>query len=277
MEPILFKDSFKLPEKTVASLSVYNTGRQRCQAGYIWGPGIRDHYLIHYILEGHGAFTAHGKTHSLNAGDMFLAHPNTTIHYAADADDPWTYFWVGFNGIDAAAFLSGTDFSKDQPVLHFNGDMPYRLLLDIFNAHGSQPFHSLLLTGRLCLFLSWLQENAERPGRQRVSPDELYTKGACAYIQNNYANPITVEDIAGHVGVCRSRLYRAFQAHLRVSPLQYLTRLRMRHACALLDKKGLSVKEIASSVGFSDPLYFSRRFRETVGCAPTEYSATRTR
>ena len=277
MEPLLFKDSFKLPEKPVASLSVYNTGRQRCQAGYAWGPGVRDHYLVHCITAGHGTYTVHGQAHALRAGDMFLARPGETIHYAADARDPWTYCWVGFNGIDAAAFFSGTDFSGEKPVLHFDDDTPQRLLLDIFSAHGGQPFHALRLTGRLCLFLSWLQENAAHPGRQRVSPDEMYAKGACAYIENNYANPITVEDIARHVGVCRSRLYRAFQQQLRVSPQQHLTRLRMRHACALLEKKELSVKEIAFSVGFADPLYFSRRFREIVGCAPTEYGVNQTR
>ena len=45
-----YKNSYKATDKELVSLSVYNVGCQRCDPGYQWGPGIRDHYLIHYII-----------------------------------------------------------------------------------------------------------------------------------------------------------------------------------------------------------------------------------
>ena len=45
-----YKNSYKVTEKELVSLSVYNVGFQRCDSLYQWGPGIRDHYLIHYII-----------------------------------------------------------------------------------------------------------------------------------------------------------------------------------------------------------------------------------
>ena len=46
--PHHYKNSYKVTEKELVSLSVYNVGFQKCDALYQWGPGIRDHYLIHY-------------------------------------------------------------------------------------------------------------------------------------------------------------------------------------------------------------------------------------
>ena len=47
-----YKNSYKVNKKELVSLSVYNVGFQKCEPLYQWGPGIRDHYLIHHILSG---------------------------------------------------------------------------------------------------------------------------------------------------------------------------------------------------------------------------------
>ena len=51
-----FKNSYKVKEKETVSLSVYNVGFQKCEPRYQWGPGVRDHYLIHYIVSGKGIY-----------------------------------------------------------------------------------------------------------------------------------------------------------------------------------------------------------------------------
>ena len=105
-----YKNSYKATEKELVSLSVYNVGYQNCDPGYQWGPGIRDHYLIHYIISGKGTYQVNGTTYDLTAGDAFLVYPNTEIIYCADAEEPWEYAWVGFTGSDAAMILKATDF-----------------------------------------------------------------------------------------------------------------------------------------------------------------------
>ena len=74
-----YKNSYKATAKELVSLSVYNVGYQLCDAGYQWGPGIRDHYLIHYIISGKGTYEVHHEVHSLSAGDAFLVYPNTEL------------------------------------------------------------------------------------------------------------------------------------------------------------------------------------------------------
>ena len=110
-----YKNSYIVKEKELVSLSVYNVGFQSCDSLYQWGPGIRDHYLIHYIISGKGRYTVNGSVHTLTPGDAFLVYPNTEVIYQADAEDPWEYTWVGFTGSDAATILRATDFTKAHP------------------------------------------------------------------------------------------------------------------------------------------------------------------
>ena len=74
-----FKYSFKVPERAELSLTVYNVGFQKCAPEYGWGPGVRDHYLLHYIVSGHGSYEAEGRTFVLGPGDAFLARPDIPI------------------------------------------------------------------------------------------------------------------------------------------------------------------------------------------------------
>ena len=107
-----YKNSYKATEKELVSLSVYNVGFQKCDSLYQWGPGVRDHYLIHYIMNGKGVYCVNNQTYHLSAGDCFLVYPNTEVVYYADNEDPWEYAWVGFTGSDAAMILQATDFSQ---------------------------------------------------------------------------------------------------------------------------------------------------------------------
>ena len=57
-----YKHSYKAENDLLNSLSVYNVGYQKCEPGYQWGPGVRDHYCIHYILSGSGYYSAGGRS-----------------------------------------------------------------------------------------------------------------------------------------------------------------------------------------------------------------------
>ena len=74
-----YKNSYKVTEKELVSLSVYNVGFQRCDSLYQWGPGIRDHYLIHYIISGKGFYKIGKRTYELQAGDSFLVYQRLSI------------------------------------------------------------------------------------------------------------------------------------------------------------------------------------------------------
>ncbi len=81
---------------------------------------------------------------------------------------------------------------------------------------------------------------------------------------------LDVDTLCRYVFVSRSGLQRAFRSGTGLSPKQYLLRLRMNRALDLLTGGRLSVKDVAQNCGFSDEKYFSRLFKKTYGCAPSQ-------
>jgi AraC-like DNA-binding protein len=266
-----YKNSYKVTQKELVSLSVYNVGYQKCDALYQWGPGIRDHYLIHYIIAGSGSYIVGGQTHRLCAGDCFLVYPNTEVTYCADSSDPWEYAWVGFTGSDAAMILQATDFSKETPYIRDTpcGDEIREQLLHIYDARGNEFEHAVAMTGHLYTTLGLFMHGAKKvPAPNTAS---TYVQKSIEYISSNYSYPITVEDIASYVGLSRSHLFRSFETVLGLSPKEYLTDFRIKQSCYLLEHSDLSITAIANSIGFDNSLYFSKTFHQRKGLSPKEY------
>ncbi len=100
---------------------------------------------------------------------------------------------------------------------------------------------------------------------------------AMAYIHEHFAEHITREDIALHIGVSKGYLSRSFRGELGISPITYLNRYRVNQAKLLLVANRQSIAEIAYAVGFPDRSYFSRVFRKEVGQTPKAYQKNNVR
>ncbi len=73
---------------TNTDLNLYHCGSENCAPGHSYGPAIRDHYLIHYILDGKGFFQVNNKTYHLKNGQGFLICPDIITYYEADKENP---------------------------------------------------------------------------------------------------------------------------------------------------------------------------------------------
>ena len=267
-----FKHSYKDTLRENLSLAVYNTGYEKCRSGYTWGPAVRDHYLIHYVISGKGTLVSSGTAYPVERGDLFFIAPARIVSYTADREDPWEYCWVGFNGTEADRLVGLTDFAREGPVLHYtNHDHLKRLLLNIYNSHGNNPSNEMKMSGFLYLFLSELVSSNELRSAGRYSSEHSYLEKAMRYIQRNYCEMISVDNIAEFAGISRSHLYRIFMKNTGMSPNEFLSAYRINKACGLLRSSDLKINEIASSVGFQDQLYFSRVFKKNKGVSPSKY------
>lgn len=265
------KESYHVEQKNFLSLSVYNTGYQKCEPGHQWGPGIRDHYLIHYINAGKGYFKTNGQTFLLGKGDAFLVYPQSEATYYADISNPWEYYWVGFQGSDASALIEATDFSPVTPVFYHchAGERIKEQFSHIYKNRGNRIGNSALMTGSLYHALSlFIQDSAaKKTPSSSTAPVEL----AISFIASQYSYPITVEDIASYIGISRSQLFREFAERLEQSPKEFLTQYRIRQACRLLEETPLSIQSIANSVGYENGMYFSKVFHSKMNLTPTAY------
>jgi YesN/AraC family two-component response regulator len=91
------------------------------------------------------------------------------------------------------------------------------------------------------------------------------------YIQNHYAEKITLEDLAAQIHLCRSESCRLFKRYMNETMFDYLLDYRIERSLELLRSSSLDVTGIADTVGFANPGYYSRIFKRKMGCTPLEY------
>lgn len=255
------------------NLNLITCGQQKCIDDQSWGPGVRDYYILHYVLSGRGYLRFNNQTYPVKAGQSFLIYPNSPVYYYSDTSDPWEYIWVGFSGSDASLLLNKTNFTIKHPITN---RIPVQNIQPIFSAviqsEGLDDFLCYRTNGYLYVLLSYYieyfpAENMEDNGFQ-------YVQNALTYISANYHHILTIQEVADHLGISRTHLYRMFQTYMAMSPNDYLIRYRIQSACSLLCSTTLSIKEIAYSVGFNNQLYFSKAFRRVTGQTPSQHRAS---
>ena len=92
-----------------------------------------------------------------------------------------------------------------------------------------------------------------------------------AHIKTSYTEEISIPELAAMEGLSVSRYNAVFKESTGVSPVKYITDLRITHACSLLQSTNLHVKEIGVMVGYKDNHFFSKAFKAKIGMSPREY------
>jgi AraC-like DNA-binding protein len=266
------------PNEHYMDLTLYQYGRERCFSAHSFGPAARNHYLFHFILNGKGKLISTSqegdvKEYELGKNQGFLIHPGQVTTYIADADDPWEYIWLEFDGLKAKEFVDNAGFSRNQPV-YKNSKREYLKplkdeMLAIVDAEDASSPHQI---GHLYLFIDLLMKSSYYYKNMTTgSLKEFYIREAIGFIERNFANPITVEDIAQFCNLNRSYLGTLFKEKLKKSPQQFLIYYRMNQAAELLCFTDLSIGEIGKSVGYPNQLHFSRAFRNVYDVPPSQW------
>ncbi|GIO29816.1 MULTISPECIES: AraC family transcriptional regulator [Paenibacillus] len=259
-----------------AELHLTQFGVEDCIPGHYFGPAVRNHFLLHYILSGEGIFEVEGKRYSLGKGQGFLISPDVITYYQADAVNPWSYCWFGFNGTLAELLLKQAGLTMASPILYYDrNDMIYQYLQLMIESGKCRKARETRLTGLLYLLLSDLVESGPLTlPNPKESLAEIYVEKVKDFIEINYAQKMTVEDIAQFIGLNRSYLCSLFKQRTNTSIQNYLIRYRINKACEMMENAELSIGDISRSVGYNDPLLFSKVFKKVKGVSPKHYRTT---
>lgn len=92
-----------------------------------------------------------------------------------------------------------------------------------------------------------------------------------SFIKHNIDQKLSVTHLAELVGLSQSQLERDFKAVLKMSPLQFIQKIRLEHAIKLLSNRHLSITNISLSCGYSDHSAFSRQFKQLTGLSPSAF------
>lgn len=248
-------------------------GIENCIPGHFFGPAVRNHYLLHFILDGEGTFEVGGNRYNLVKGQGFLICPDVITYYQADVSNPWVYCWIGFNGTLAELLLRQAGLSKESPILHhYQEERVSSYLQMMTDSKDCLKARDTRLTGLLYSLLAMLIESGPiKSTLQTESRADIYVAKVVDFIENNYAQVLSVEDIAYYIGLNRSYLCSLFKGQMNSSIQEYLIRYRVNKACEMMFNAELSIGDISRSVGYNDPLLFSKIFKKIMGISPKYY------
>ena len=103
-----------------------------------------------------------------------------------------------------------------------------------------------------------------------ISDQNMETKAICEFLEKNYRNNITLDDLCNLTGLSKYYLLRSFTKQKGISPYSYLETIRIDKAKKLLEQGVLPI-DVALQTGFSDQSHFSNFFKKFIGLTPKQY------
>lgn len=263
------------PQPGKGELTVLFSGWEQTLPGHNVGPQVRDYFLVHHVTGGKGIFQCMGKTYRLETGDSFFIFPGELIRYTSDEQSPWTYRWIGFRGDRAEDMLNFLGISQQTPVArpahHKRASAMFRRT-ERTMASG-EPGCDLKCGGLLRLLLGEYSGNEAKPAERAgggLSPIEQQVERSIRWLTLQHSQPVSIEEMSRSLGYNRTHLSKMFKQHTGLTPMNFLLKIRMERAKLLLRER-LTIEQVAASVGFTDPLYFSKQFKKWFGSSPTDY------
>lgn len=264
----------RLTEQRFKDMYLSFCGFSDCEPLHSFGPATRPSYIIHIITKGKGNYYVDGKRYSLEKGQGFLIEPDVITFYQADANEPWSYTWIGFGGEEAKKILQEMGLVQKSPIFRTGIDCMKKLksmIMEMMSCKDGSTKSELKLQGLFYMFMSVLVKDvAVIDGKFSVSSNPHIQK-ALEFIHKNYGNNINVNEVADYIKLNRSYFSTLFQKNVGMTVQKYLTIFRISRANELLDITENSIESIAEDCGYNDPLVFSKVYKKMYGITPTQH------
>ena len=248
-----------------------------------WHPEIE----ITYVQKGTMCYKVNHMVYHLKEGDIVFNNSGALHSGTMENQKDCAYIPVTFDSRLIYGFFQSTVNSKYvDPVIQDSmlhaicidqsepWHKPFReYLLRIIDLDEKKPdFYELDIT--ICLQSIWrllLEHITYEPQASRENSLEYdRIKKILSYIEENYQNKITLNDIAGHIHLCESECTRLFKRHMNTTLFAFLQEYRIERSLEFL-QADQPVSAVADKAGFSDPNYYSKVFAKIKGCSPREY------
>jgi len=236
------------------------------------------------VRHGRGVHVLEGEEYLVAAGDVFVVRPNDVHGYRDMAGldlvnvvlDPERFLAQRLPGYHALFHLEPIlrQHRAFRSKLHLHKD-EMRFVYDLVDSiqeelRGRAPGYEVMAQSYLNLLVAFLSRcyaaSDAQPGREVMNLSRVLS-----WIESNYAEPVRLDELARIACMSRSSLARAFARCCNTTPVGYVIQQRLKKACDLLRNPGLSITDVAMTVGFSDSNYFARKFRHVYGFSPGEF------
>ncbi|MFI3324767.1 MAG: AraC family transcriptional regulator [Clostridia bacterium] len=248
------------------SLEIYYCGSEICEKAHSFGPAVRTHYLLHFVVNGKGVYHVNDKHYMINSGEGFLIKPGELTTYTADFSEPWEYMWVAFDGYEVREILNKCNINytmKAEDKISFTNE--FQRLLDIFDDPNFNNYN------HRAVFYNMISQLVKQEKNLHGSYDKIYFSKASDYIHNNFMYGISVNDVAKFVGIDRTYLYKVFIANAQQSPKIFLNSIKINAAKNMIMENKFTLNQIALSCGFIDAPALCKHFKKETGKTPKQF------
>lgn len=248
------------------------------------GPVLKSHWhqetMFLIVEKGTAIVHCNSQPFPVSPGDLIIIHSND-IHYVENHCHHLIEYYIMFD----TAFLRSsrgdscqtgyiTPFEENrirfQTHIKNDPELAEKVLAIFHEYENKRPAFELAIKSHLyamfvLLFRNYRLPSAATPESSRHHQLRLVLQ----YVDNNYNQKITLEELAQMAHMSRHHFCRLFKALTGMPPIEYVNHLRINTAIKLLQQNRLSVSEAAQAVGFSDSNYFSRLFKKYKHVSPT--------
>lgn len=240
-----------------------------------------------YCIDGDGELILNGKKSILKPGELALTYPYEPHSYRALTED-WHVHIIGFSGTCCEELLKTLQM-RTSGIYHFHNPdifpsyfgkiIEIKAIMDSQASadHEAQKNVSLssylIELSKICYdFLLDLSLSTRYISASAPISDNETIKSLISYMEENYRDAVTLDQLANHVHLSRSYITVIFKEEMHQTIGSFLTNLRISHArVLLLENPELKVAEIGRLCGFENPSYFGEAFKKVVGVSPIEY------
>ncbi len=226
----------------------------------------QDYHIVAMILGGSAQYRVDGKTFTVQKGDVVFLRKDTQYNAKVISEEPWEHIVVAFrtHGDDSA-------LPPDGAMKVSRGSRFEELFRQVYSVWSECAFGYKIQTKGIIhhILFSLMQERVSSLFGSNTALQAL--KEVTDYVEQNYWQKITVEELAERSGYSPSHFARVFTKVYETSPIQYVNQIRIMHAKNLLRTGQYTLTQIAQECGFSNVYYFSRCFKQITGTTPAKW------
>ena len=243
-------------------------------------PHYHPYTEIIFVTGGHGWFVLDGKEYEIKRGTLAIANPNIMHTERSDTNKPLEYIIVGVDNV-AFNFIRNDDLAEDNPaeneiIFSFsqNYEKTYYYLSEIIRELSEKAPNYKAMTNHIVnILLLFIMRHAKL--RASMFQHGIFMNKECAfvkqYIDEHYADDITLDYLSGKTFVNKYHLVHMFTKQFGMPPIAYLMEKRIREAKYLLKNTRMSITDISRATGFSSSSFFAKRFKTSVKMSPIAY------
>ncbi|MCG7384941.1 AraC family transcriptional regulator [Paenibacillus sp. ACRRY] len=230
------------------------------------------HHGFLFVIRGEARMEVDGMVYDLKPGTVFHAAPGMQLDSRIIGQSELEYYTL-FYRFDRMIGDYGYQAYTSHFKMEAGADPRVVELLMLLQEHayaqdgiGKLRVKELFLGIMVQILTGYRQrEHADSPGEQVI-------REAVSYIHGHYMNPLTLNELAALHAMSSKRFSYYFYKYTGLRPIDYVIQYRMERARELLQTGNYLIRDVATSVGYTNPLYFSRVFKNKFGVSPSAFT-----